>query len=341
MDDLTMMQLAVEMAKQASSSETWVNPRVGAVIIKDDEVLATGYHHQFGQKHAEVDAIQQIDNPADLQGATLVVTLEPCAHVGKVSACVDAIVAAGIGRVVVGQGDPNPLVCGQGISKLKAAGIAVKMLHQSVSKMLNPAFHYFFDTGLPYVILKVAQSADGFISKQLGKQTKMTDETADILIHQQRAQVGAILIGSETALTDEPHLTVRHVQMMHSQPIRVILDRRGRLQHASQFFDERTLIYTMNETFANNVEQAILYDGELISVLRDLGCRGIQSVLVEGGGVVLRSFIAVGLWQRLDIYQTMDVFESGVSGISILPGHSHTSSHVGNTVHHVFYREDA
>ncbi|MBJ7695490.1 bifunctional diaminohydroxyphosphoribosylaminopyrimidine deaminase/5-amino-6-(5-phosphoribosylamino)uracil reductase RibD [Weissella confusa] len=168
MDDLTMMQVAVAAAEKAAPKENWTNPRVGAVIVKNGAVLATGYHHQFGQAHAEVDAMQQVDNPADLNNATMYVTLEPCAHVGKVGACADAIVAAGISRVVVGQGDPNPLVHGQGIRKLRAAGIIVDVLNQPVSEKLNPGFHHFFETGQPYVMLKVAQSADGFITKAVG-----------------------------------------------------------------------------------------------------------------------------------------------------------------------------
>ncbi|TGE71636.1 bifunctional diaminohydroxyphosphoribosylaminopyrimidine deaminase/5-amino-6-(5-phosphoribosylamino)uracil reductase RibD [Weissella confusa] len=293
MDDLTMMQVAVAEAEKAAPKETWTNPRVGAVIVKNGAVLATGYHHQFGQAHAEVDAMQQVDNPADLRDATMYVTLEPCAHVGKVGACADAIVAAEIRRVVVGQGDPNPLVHGQGIRKLRAAG---------------------------------------FITKAVGKPTKITDASTDVVTHEQRAEVGAIIVGSETALTDTPSLTVRHTSITHPQPLRVILDRRGRLQSESQFFDDRTLIYTMKEAFAATNEQAILFDGRLQSVLNDLGQRGVQSVLVEGGGAVLRAFLATDLWQQLDIYQTTTVFGMGVAGIQV-PTIS------ASVMHHIYYRE--
>lgn len=339
MDDLTMMQLAVAEAEKAAPKETWTNPRVGAVIVKNGVVLATGYHHQFGQAHAEVDAMQQVLNSADLKDATMYVTLEPCAHIGKVGACADAIVAAGIGRVVVGQGDPNPLVHGQGISKLRDAGIAVDVLNQSVSEKLNPSFHHFFETGHPYVMLKVAQSADGYITKVVGQSTKITDASADVATHEQRAQVGAIIVGSETALTDTPSLTVRHTSMTHPQPLRVILDRRGRLQSESQFFDDRTLIYTMNEAFAGATEQAILFDGRLQSMLDDLGHRGVQSVLVEGGGAVLRAFLATDLWQQLDIYQTTTVFGTGVAGIQVPTISASVSERIGNTMHHIYYRE--
>lgn len=160
-------------------------------------------------------------------------------------------------------------------------------------------------------MLKVAQSADGYITKVVGQSTKITDASADVATHEQRAQVGAIIVGSETALTDTPSLTVRHTSMTHPQPLRVILDRRGRLQSESQFFDDRTLIYTMNEAFAGATEQAILFDGRLQSMLDDLGHRGVQSVLVEGGGAVLRAFLATDLWQQLDIYQTTTVFGTG------------------------------
>ncbi|MFO9688815.1 bifunctional diaminohydroxyphosphoribosylaminopyrimidine deaminase/5-amino-6-(5-phosphoribosylamino)uracil reductase RibD [Weissella confusa] len=339
MDDLTMMQVAVAAAEKAAPKETWTNPRVGAVIVKNGAVLATGYHHQFGQAHAEVDAMQQVDNPADLNNATMYVTLEPCAHVGKVGACADAIVAAGISRVVVGQGDPNPLVHGQGIRKLRAAGIIVDVLNQPVSEKLNPVFHHFFETGQPYVMLKVAQSADGFITKAVGQSTKITDAITDVVTHEQRAEVGAIIVGSETALTDTPSLTVRHTSITHPQPLRVILDRRGRLQSESKFVDDRTLIYTMNEAFAATIEQAILFDGRLQSVLNDLGQRGVQSVLVEGGGAVLRAFLAADLWQRLDIYQTTTVFGTGVAGIQVPTTRATVSERIGNAMHHIYYRE--
>ena len=188
-------------------------------------------------------------------------------------------------------------------------------------------------------MLKVAQSADGYITKVVGQSTKITDASADVATHEQRAQVGAIIVGSETALTDTPSLTVRHTSMTHPQPLRVILDRRGRLQSESQFFDDRTLIYTMNEAFAGATEQAILFDGRLQSMLDDLGHRGVQSVLVEGGGAVLRAFLATDLWQQLDIYQTTTVFGTGVAGIQMPTISASVSERIGNTMHHIYYRE--
>jgi len=134
-------------------------------------------------------------------------------------------------------------------------------------------------------------------------------------------------------------LTVRHTSITHPQPLRVILDRRGRLQSESKFVDDRTLIYTMNEAFAATNEQTILFDGRLQSVLNDLGQRGVQSVLVEGGGAVLRAFLASDLWQRLDIYQTTTVFGTGVAGIHVPTTRATVSERIGNAMHHIYYRE--
>lgn len=339
MDDLTMMQLAYQAAQQADPAATWENPRVGAVIVKDGAVIATGYHHQFGHHHAEVAAMNQVEHPADLVGTTMYVTLEPCAHVGKVGACADALVAAKLGRVVIGQGDPNPYVSGRGVAKLQQAGIAVTLLNQQGSTALNPAFHHFFKTQRPYVTLKLAQSIDGFIAAKRGQATKLTDDQANVAIHQQRAQMSAIMVGSETALTDAPQLTVRHVPITHQQPWRVIVDRRGRLQKHPAFFDDRTLIYTTNTTFAQRVPQAVPFDGELGSLLDDLGQRGIQSLLVEGGGALVRAFMATDFWQRFDIYQTDAVLGTGIKGVVGNQGTVATQTRVGNALHQVIYRE--
>ena len=339
MDDLTMMQLAYQAAQQADPAATWENPRVGAVIVKDGAVIATGYHHQFGHQHAEVVAMNQVEHPADLVGATMYVTLEPCAHIGKVGACADALVTAKLGRVVIGQGDPNPHVSGRGVAKLQQAGIAVTLLNQQGSTALNPAFHHFFETQRPYVTLKLAQSIDGFIAAKRGQATKLTDDQANVAVHQQRAQMSAIMVGSETALTDAPQLTVRHVPITHQQPWRVIVDRRGRLQHHPAFFDDRTLIYTTNTTFAQQVPQAVFFDGELGSLLDDLGQRGIQSLLVEGGGALVRAFLAANLWQRFDIYQTDAVLGTGIKGVVGNQGTVATQTRVGNALHQVIYRE--
>lgn len=339
MDDLTMMRLAYQAAQQADPAETWENPRVGAVIVKDGAVIATGYHHQFGHQHAEVAAMNQVEHQANLVGATMYVTLEPCAHVGKAGACADALVAAKLWRVVIGQDDPNPHVSGRGVAKLQQAGIAVMLLDQQGSAVLNPAFHHFFGTQRPYVTLKLAQSADGFIAAKAGHPTKLTDNRADVAIHQQRAQMSAIMVGSETALVDAPQLTVRHVPITHLQPWRVIVDRRGRLQNHPAFFDDRMLIYTTNTTFAHRVPQAVHFDGELDTLLDDLGQRGIQSLLVEGGGALVRAFLATNLWQRFDIYQTDAVLETGIKGVVGNQGPVATKTRVGNALHQVIYRE--
>lgn len=306
MRDCEYMQLAVDTAKQAQW-RSWKNPRVGAVIVKDERILAVGYHHEYGAAHAEIDAYQQVADKQQLVGATIYVTLEPCAHTGKQPSCATQMLSWGLKRVVVGQIDPNPLVTNHGIKRLRAAGVQVDIWPVPLSEVINPAFHYFFNHQLPYVTLKVAQSLNGKITATSNEATKITSTTVDADSHTIRAYQQAIIIGSTTALVDQPSLAVRHVTTQH-QPLRVIIDRRGRLVNSGEVTQDNTLIITENADFAAQAQQVVyLHEVTPHTILQLLGQRGIQAVLVEGGSELHAAFVTAQAYQEIIIYQTTTV----------------------------------
>lgn len=303
MTDFEYMQMAVTAAKKAEW-RTWQNPRVGAVIVKDDQVLAVGYHHEFGDNHAEIDAYNQIADPSEVIGATIYVTLEPCAHQGKRPSCAKQMLKWGLARVVIGQIDPNPLVSGKGITYLREGGVQVDIWPTPISESFNPAFHYYFTHQLPYVTVKVAQSINGKINAAPNTATKITDEMVDIDVHQLQAYQQAIIVGSQAALIDHPSLTVRHVATKF-QPLRVIVDRRGRLKDSELSLDERTLVYTENQAWSVTSDRIIYLETVTpTTIITDLAKQGVQSVMVEGGAQLHQAFIAAGVYQEAIIYQT-------------------------------------
>lgn len=322
MNDEIGLAWAIALAKQADPKDTWKNPRVGAVIVDHNgQVLGQGYHHRYGDRHAEVDALAQVEPGTDLKSATLYVSLEPCCQQGKVGPCTTALIEAGIGRVVIGSLDPNPAVNGRGVAILQATGVEVDVQGADDNRqaLLNPAFVYYHKTGKPYVQLKLAESGDWQVAAQQGQQTKITNQVVDQAIHALRGRQSAILIGSETALVDQPALTVRSVKIDRDQPLRIILDRRGSLQKqvAAGQWATRTLIYSQNKDFVRDFDQVQEWSGDLQELLVDLGQRGCQSLLVEGGPTIIKAFLKAQAWQSFDLYQTASRFGSvGVQGLS-------------------------
>lgn len=304
MNDLTFMDMAAQFASLADKALTFENPRVGAVIVKHGKVLATGYHKAFGKPHAEIDAYNQLVDKSQIKGATLYVTLEPCAVQGKVNSCAMAMKNWGLKRVVVGTIDPNPKTTGKGIAILKNSHVLVSVLNTQHSRELNPEFHQYFEHHLPYIQLKLAISTNGLVSTSTQQQVKLTDEEADRDVHHERAKRSAIMIGSQTFLTDLPNLTVRYSRIAHHQPVRIVIDRRGRLMDLPQHFTTGWLVYTENKTFASLYKNVVAIQNGLIDVLTDLFDKKIQSVMVEGGPTLMASFLKENLWQEMLVYQT-------------------------------------
>lgn len=329
MDDLTGLRLAAVAAANATPAETFENPRVGAVIVKDNRVLAVGWHAHFGEAHAEINAFHHLGTADETQGATLYVTLEPCAVRGKVAACAETMCHWGLARVVIGDLDPNPATHGLGVQKLRAAGMVVDVLATADSRRLNPAFYQYHEQHQPYIQLKLAQSKNGYVTDTVGQRRKITDAKADLDVHQQRGHHSAIIIGSETWLIDQPRLTVRGVPITHRQPQRVVIDRRGRLMTEPAARLKDWLVYTENSQFAQQENVAMMTAG-LPGVIVDLGRKGMQSVMVEGGPTLIQAFLQAKLWHECLIYTADHLLSDGVRGI-VLPQLPDDIQRIGNT----------
>ena len=266
------------------------NPAVGAVLVLRGRITATGHHRASGLPHAEIECLADAPDFA-LRSATLYITLEPCSTTGRTPPCTKAIVRAGVGRVVIGATDPNPLHSGRGIQELRAAGIEVTegVLATECSR-LNEAFNKWIVTGKPFVIAKCGMSLDGRLTRSPNEERWLTSPAARRHARQLRAQVDAILIGAETLRQDNPRLTTRGARNAR-QPWRVVLSRCGKLPRAAHLFTDR---------FAG---RTLVYRGKtLAQVLASLGRREITSVLIEGGGDVLGQAFDARLVDRLQFY---------------------------------------
>ena len=291
-DDEKFMRLALREAKRGLG-HTSPNPAVGAVIVKAGRVLAKGWHRRAGEPHAEIAALCSLKNVRLARGGTLYVTLEPCCTHGRTPPCTDAIVKAGIARVVVGAIDPNPSHAGRGFSILKKAGIRVTGgILAAECTALNAAFNKWVVTHLPLVIAKAGLSLDGRMTRSPVEGQWLTSPRARADAMRLRAQVDAILIGAETLRADNPRLTIRGVRGFETkQPWRVVLTRSGRIPKAAHLFTDRhrarTLVYRKKS---------------LRSVLRDLARRGCTSVMIEGGGKLLGAAFDAHLVDRVHFY---------------------------------------
>ena len=283
------------------------NPMVGAVVVCDGRIIGEGYHRHFGGPHAEPNAIRAVADPELLHRSTLYVSLEPCSHYGKTPPCADLIVSCGIPRVVVGMLDPNPQVAGRGIRKLQAAGIEVVTgVLEAECRELNKHFLTFHEQHRPYVSLKWAQTADGFIDRLRtdGHPTVLSSPLTAMLVHKMRAEHAAILVGTDTARLDNPSLNVRH--WYGPAPVRVTIDRHHRLPQDLHLFDgsSPTLVYTRES---------------LEEILADLYDRQLQSLLVEGGSRLHQSFIDAGLWDEIMVEEAPVRLGEGVSAPVVSP----------------------
>jgi diaminohydroxyphosphoribosylaminopyrimidine deaminase/5-amino-6-(5-phosphoribosylamino)uracil reductase len=298
------------------------NPMVGAVIVHDGKIIGEGYHQKYGEAHAEVNAVNMVinnhGNYAELfENATIYVSLEPCAHYGKTPPCADLIIKHHIPRVVVGIRDPFPQVDGRGIEKLIAVGVDVTVgVLEEECRWLNRRFFTRVQKHRPYIILKWAQTVDGFFAPADSKQYWITGPETRKLVHQWRAEEDAILVGKNTVLADNPQLNTCHAE--GKSPKRVIIDRRLELSPDLNIFDQEveTLIfneiktdidgkikYIALEDFDRYVPQYMMYQ---------LYLQDIQSVIIEGGARTLNSFIKDGLWDEARIFTGADVLTNGI-----------------------------
>ena len=299
------MQRAIELAAVALG-RTSPNPVVGAVIVKNGQVIGEGYHKKAGTPHAEVHALNAAGEEA--AGATLYVTLEPCSHFGKTPPCADAVIKAGIKRVVISAADPNPLVAGNGIRKLKEAGIEVEIgVLQKEACHLNEAFIKYIQTGIPFVSLKTAMSLDGKIASYSGDSKWITGETARHHVHQLRNTYDAILVGIGTVLKDDPQLNTRLDINDTRDPVRIIIDSNLDLPIDSNIArsanKQRTIVFCTTKADMQRRTKLEDLNIEIINVhsetdfipleevLKILGEKGLCSLLVESGGEINSYFI--------------------------------------------------
>lgn len=301
------------------------NPMVGAVIVHDGKIIGEGYHRQCGGPHAEVNAVRSVKDERLLRESTMYVSLEPCAHYGKTPPCADMIVEKGIPRVVIGCRDSFDQVDGKGILKLREAGVEVIVgVLERECLELNRAFFTYHGKKRPYITLKWAQSADGYIDRERsadenssqGAVRFSTEETA-VRVHRLRALNDAILVGRRTAELDNPSLTTRTWPGRH--PLRLVIDRRGMLDTRLKIFDDivKTIVFTdvfRDFTDRENIEQVQLDFSQdvLPQIMEYLYTQKVQRLLVEGGAVLLQSFIDSGLWDEAFVEEAPFFLGSGV-----------------------------
>lgn len=293
------------------------NPMVGAVLVLEDKIIGEGWHYRTGEAHAEIKAIESVQDPALLKKATMYVSLEPCAHHGKTPPCTDRLIREGIPRVVVACRDKNSVVNGKGIEMLQKAGIEVEEgILEREATYLNRRFFTFHAKKRPFVLLKWAQTLDGYLDKlrrpgETGINWITSNDTR-IFVHRQRSMCDAILVGSVTVLTDKPTLGVSELE--GPDPHRLILDPRLETpEEATIFRDDNYTLFTLKKTDRRNAVTLKRDQDFLQQVLRHCYVLGIQSILVEGGAKTHRSFIEQDLWDEAYVFVGDRIFGEGVS----------------------------
>ena len=296
MQDEYYMQRCLQLAANGLG-RVRPNPMVGCVVVEDGLIVSEGYHQEYGHNHAERNAL--LRPSLTTHHATLYVNLEPCSHYGKTPPCADLIVEKGIRRVVCCNDDPNPLVAGNGFRKLEEAGIeVVRHVLEEKGRELNRRFFTFMEQRRPYIILKWAESSDGFMAPEGGEKYWLSNQRQNRLNHRWRTEEAAILVGSETYLKDHPTLTARHY--LGAQPQPVVLDRRGRLPDVPSHW-----LHLQTRSIEETLQA--LYEAKL------------QSVIVEGGRKILDAFIASGLYDEVRILRSPQTLVSGLRAPAIPP----------------------
>lgn len=327
MSDEIYMQRCLALAKMGMGSVS-PNPMVGCVIIHEGKIIGEGFHQKFGEAHAEVNAINNVFSKYEnealslLKNATVYVNLEPCAHFGKTPPCADLLVKHQVKKVVIGNTDPFAGVNGKGIEKLKNAGIEVQtnFLVDECS-YLNRRFFTRIKQQRPFIILKWAQTADGFFAPSEGIQKWITGDLAKQLNHQWRSEEDAILVGKKTALIDNPRLTARVQQRRN--PIRIVIDKDLKVPTTHHLFniEAKTIIFNEVKTdVINNLHFVQMEDMKFYlpqKIAFQLYLMDIQSVIIEGGANLLNQFISAGLWDEARVFTSKSVWKEGMKAPKI------------------------
>jgi diaminohydroxyphosphoribosylaminopyrimidine deaminase/5-amino-6-(5-phosphoribosylamino)uracil reductase len=336
----------IELAKNGLGT-TYPNPLVGSVIVFENKIIGEGWHKKSGEPHAEVNAINSVKDKSLLSKSIIYVSLEPCSHFGKTPPCADLIVKYKIPNVVIGTIDPNNKVAGTGVKKLLEAGIKVTVgILEDECNELNKRFFTFHQKKRPFILLKWAESSDGFISPKIKSEQKpvwITNEFSRQLVHKWRSEEQAILVGTQTVIDDNPTLTVR--DWVGKNPIRIVIDRNNKISKESHIFDNQvqTIVFSSLEIHSevahlkyikidfnkNSTEQIVasLYESQ------------IQSVIIEGGMRTLQSFIDLNLWDEARVFQGKINLENGTKA-PILNVKKHTKQTIKNDTLLIFRNHD-
>ena len=297
------------------------NPMVGCVIVHDQKIIGEGFHQQYGGLHAEVNAISDVQDKSILPNSEVYVTLEPCSHFGKTPPCADLLVKHKVKKVYVSNLDPNPMVAGKGIEKLRTAGIEVETaILENEGSDLNKRYFTMADKKRPYVILKWAETADGFIARKDYDSKWISNELSRKLVHKWRAEEDAILVGKNTALYDNPSLNVR--DWVGKDPTRIVIDHELQLGQKLNLFDRKIPTICYNTKRKETLEGLAFVKLEKASFIHemfeDLQSRNIQSLIIEGGAATLNSFIELGLWDEARVFRAETCFGDGIKAPQLL-----------------------
>lgn len=337
------MKRCLALAEKALGN-TYPNPLVGAVIVHQDKIIGEGWHQKAGEPHAEVNAINQVRDKTVLTKSTLYVNLEPCSHFGKTPPCADLIIRFGIKQVVIASRDPNPQVAGKGILKLKEAGVEVlETVLQKEAEFLNRRFYTFHQQKRPYIIMKWAQTADGFIAPSTKKTNRpfwISNALSKQKVHQWRSEEASILVGVQTVVMDNPILNTR--EWPGNNPLRLILDPSNRIPNdATVLQDELTTVVLNQEKserlLKNNKEYHTMKDFNLDALMEFCYKRNLLSLFVEGGQKTLTHFIEKELWDEARVFTSQEKLTTGLKSPDFDAPISKVEK-LNNTILHTYFR---
>jgi diaminohydroxyphosphoribosylaminopyrimidine deaminase/5-amino-6-(5-phosphoribosylamino)uracil reductase len=357
LSDEYFLQLAIDLAGKGAGHVS-PNPMVGCVIVKNGKIIGTGYHQKFGGPHAEVMAVNQATE--SVAGAVMYITLEPCDHFGKTPPCTDLIIKSKIRRVVIGTRDPNPLVSGRGVVRLREAGIEVsESVLVNQSKEINKFFFKHVKTGYPYIMVKTAASVNGMVNRKPGKKAQLTGSKSVKMVHRLRSEYDCILTGSGTMKSDKPEFTVRKAEGRN--PAVAILDSTLKTPPESKVFIPGRKVYIFTAVKDSEKEKLLIEKGaevivvntdlggllDIYKVMSHLGKSGIISVMVEGGPRVVSSVLQSGLTDEFLLFLAPELITSGENFIhssfmGIPPGAEilNTGFHESGSDFYLTYRTD-
>lgn len=321
------MRRCLELA-ELGINDVSPNPMVGCVIVSDGKIIGEGFHKKIGTAHAEVNAVNDVIErygeraPAMLKSATVYVSLEPCAHFGKTPPCADLLIRHEVKEVIIGNADPFPAVNGKGIEKLKAAGIRVQQgVLEEEGRVLNKRFFTRVEKQRPYIILKWAQTANGYFTPLINKKQWISNPLSKKLVHKWRAEEDAILVGKKTVMTDNPELNTR--EWPGSNPIRIVVDKKLDIPQTSHVYNDQVKTIFLNEVKTDvegtnhfvQMEDMTFYLPQKIAF--QLYLMDIQSVIIEGGANILNQFIAAGLWDEARVIKSSTNWQEGIAAPQI------------------------